>query len=621
MAEILLPEGAVAWKVDDRVVDLSAEVDRASAVPVTFEDDEGREVYRHSTSHVMAQAVQALFPEAKVTIGPPIKNGFYYDFDYSRPFTPEDLVRIEAKMKEIIEADDPFVREEISKQAALKLFKERGEPYKLEILQEIPEDTVSLYHNGDWVDLCRGPHVPSTGHIRAIKLLSIAGAYWRGDERNQMLQRIYGTSFPTEEALEAHLQMLEEAKRRDHRVLGRELGLFHIDEAAGGGLVYWLPKGATLRKIIERFWEDEHVRRGYQLIVTPHLVRGQLFRTSGHYEFYREHMYTFLVDEEEYVLKPMNCPGHILVYQQERRSYRELPVRFAELGTVYRYERSGVLHGMLRVRGFTQDDAHIFCTPDQLGGEIRGVLDLVLFMLKTFGYEDFQVDLSVRDPGQPEKYAGEDAEWELAEASLREALEARGFSYTRMEGEAVFYGPKIDVKLLDALGRSWQFSTVQFDFNLPRRFGLKYIGSDGEAHVPYMIHRALLGSIERFTAGLIEHYGGAFPLWLAPVQAKILPITNRQHAYAKQVAGRLQGEGLRVETDTRNEKLGYKIREGRLKRIPYLLIVGEKEEGADQVAVRERSAGDLGAMSLEDFLGRIRAELSSSAPQEEEATL
>ena len=621
MTEILLPEGAVAWKVDGRVVDSSAEVDRASAVPVTFEDDEGREVYRHSTSHIMAQAVQVLFPEAKITIGPPIENGFYYDFDYLRPFTPEDLGRIEAKMREIIKADDPFVREEISKQGALKLFKEREEPYKLEILQEIADDTVSLYRNGDWVDLCRGPHVPSTGHIRAVKLLSIAGAYWRGDERNQMLHRIYGTSFPTEEALEAHLQLLEEAKRRDHRVLGKELGLFHIDEAAGGGLVYWLPKGATLRKIIERFWEDEHVRRGYRLIVTPHLARGQLFRTSGHYEFYREHMYILPVDEEEYVLKPMNCPGHILVYQQERRSYRELPVRFAELGTVYRYERSGVLHGMLRVRGFTQDDAHIFCTPDQLGDEILGVLDFVLFMLKTFSYEDFQVDLSVRDPGQPEKYAGEDAEWELAEASLREALEARGFSYTRMEGEAVFYGPKIDVKLLDALGRPWQFSTVQFDFNLPRRFGLKYIGSDGEAHVPYMIHRALLGSIERFTAGLIEHHGGAFPLWLAPVQVKILPITNHQHAYAEQVAGRLQGEGLRVETDTRNEKLGYKIRQGRLDRIPYLLIVGKKEEVAEEVAVRERSAGDLGAMSLETFLRRVRAEFPSPASQEKEGTL
>jgi threonyl-tRNA synthetase len=610
MAKTLLPEGILAWKVNGRVVDLRAPVNQESATPVTFEDPEGEEVYRHSTSHVMAQAVQALFPEAKITIGPPIENGYYYDFDYPRPFTPEDLGQIEAKMREIIHADYPLLREEVSKEEARRLFEARGEPYKLKILEEIAEDTVSLYRQGDWVDLCRGPHVPSTGCIRAFKLLSVAGAYWRGDERNPMLQRIYGTSFPSEEALNGYLRALEEAKRRDHRVLGRELELFHIDEAAGGGLVYWLPKGATLRKTIERFWEDVHVRRGYRLVITPHLVRGRLFHTSGHYEFYREHMYTLLVEEEEYVLKPMNCPGHIVIYQQERRSYRDLPARFAELGTVYRYERSGVLHGMLRVRGFTQDDAHIFCTQDQVSGEIQGVLDLALFMLRTFGYDDYQVDLSVRDPGRPAKYAGEEAEWEVAEAALREALEARGLPYRRKEGEAVFYGPKIDVKLLDALGRSWQCSTVQFDFNLPRRFELKYIGPDGQAHVPYLIHRALLGSMERFIAALIEHHGGALPLWLAPVQVKVLPITERQHAYGRRVAERLEGEGLRVETDTRNEKLGYKVREGRLERLPYLLVVGEREEEAGQVAVRERSAGDLGSMGLEDFLARIRPGLS-----------
>ncbi|MFQ5912282.1 MAG: threonine--tRNA ligase [Nitrospinota bacterium] len=607
---------ALVWKVRDRLVDLATPIDTDQARPVTFEDPEGREVYRHSTAHVMAEAVQDLFPGTKVTIGPPIEDGFYYDFDRDEPFTPEDLVRIEARMREIQEEDRPFVREETSREEARRLFQDRNESYKVEILEEIPDETVSIYRQGEWLDLCRGPHVASTGVIGAVKLLSVAGAYWRGDERNKMLQRIYGTSFPTREALDEYLRLQEEARRRDHRVLGKELGLYLIHEQAGSGLVYWLPRGATLRKVIERFWEDEHVRRGYELVVIPHLAHSRLFRTSGHYDYYRENMFTLEVEGEEYVVKPMNCPGHILIYQHQRRSYRDLPIRFAEMGTVYRNERSGVLHGMLRVRGFTQDDAHIFCTLEQLPGEILGVLDLTLFMLSTFGFEKFDVELSVRDPARPEKYAGKDEEWQAAEAALLKALNQRSLSYKRCEGEAVFYGPKIDVKIVDALGRGWQASTIQFDFNLPRRFDLKYVGGDGELHAPYMIHRALLGSLERFVGALIEHTAGAFPFWLAPVQTKVLPITDRNHPYARGVAARLSQAGVRVEVDERSEKLGYKIRQGRLERIPYLLVVGDREQESETVAVRERSQGDLGAMSLDELLERVRPERTPQTPGE-----
>ena len=517
-------------------------------------------------------------------------------------------------MREIRAEDRPFVREPVSKEEARKLFQERDEPYKLELLDGIPDETVSIYRQGEWLDLCRGPHVPSTGFIEAVKLLSVAGAYWRGDERNKMLQRIYGTSFPTQEALDEHLALLEEARRRDHRVLGKELGLFLIHEQAGSGLVYWLPHGAVLRKVIERFWEDEHVRRGYELVVIPHLVHSRLFQTSGHYDFYKENMFTLEVDGEEYVAKPMNCPGHILIYQNERRSYRDLPIRYAEMGTVYRNERSGVLHGMLRVRGFTQDDAHIFCTPEQLPGEILGVLDMTLFMLATFGFERFEIELSVRDPAHPEKYAGSDDEWKAAEASLVQALDERSLPYRRCEGEAVFYGPKIDVKIVDALGRGWQASTIQFDFNLPRRFDLKYVGADGDFHTPYMVHRALLGSLERFVGALIEHTAGAFPLWLSPVQVKVLPITERNHDHARRVAAALKESGLRVDVDDRNEKLGYKIRQGRLERTPYLLVIGDREQESQQVAVRDRTEGDLGAMGLDAFLDRVQPEMGPRTP-------
>ncbi|RMF89160.1 MAG: threonine--tRNA ligase [Nitrospinota bacterium] len=470
----------------------------------------------------------------------------------------------------------------------------------------IPDEQVSFYKDGDFVDLCRGPHLPSTGKIHAFKLLSVAGAYWRGDERNKMLQRIYGTAFPSQTELTHHLQRLAEARKRDHRVLGKQLGLFLIHEKAGAGLVYWQPKGTTIRKVIERFWEDEHIKRGYQIVAIPHIVRHEIFKTSGHYDFYREHMYVLQVDEEEYVLKPMNCPGHILLYQEAQRSYRDLPIRFAELGTVYRYEKSGVLHGMLRVRGFTQDDAHIFCTPEQLQEELHQVLDLAQFMLNTFGYEEFEVDLSCWDPANPQNYAGEAEEWDRAQEALRKALEERGMAYTVREGEAAFYGPKIDIKMLDALGRGWQGPTIQFDFNLPRRFDVTYIGPDGNHHHVVMIHRTVLGSMERFVGGLIEHYAGAFPVWLAPVQARLLPITDRQIPYVQQVLARLLDAGIRAEADLRNEKIGYKIRAAQLEKIPYMLVVGDREVAAGTVAVRTLKGGDQGPVPLDEVIATIR---------------
>ncbi|MFQ6111452.1 MAG: threonine--tRNA ligase, partial [Nitrospinota bacterium] len=558
--------------------------------------------------------VQELFPGAKLTIGPPIAEGFYYDFDYERPFTPEDLERIEERMEEIIGRDLPLVRQELSREEAKALFERRGEPYKVELIEELPEgEMISVYRQGDWVDLCRGPHLPSTGLIKAFKLLQVAGAYWRGDERNPMLQRIYGISFPRAKLLEDYLKNKEEAKRRDHRLLGRQLGIFLMDELGGAGLVTWLPKGTILKKTIERFWEDEHVRRGYELVSIPHIAPDKLFHTSGHYDFYRENMYTLEVEGQEYVLKPMNCPGHILIYKERIRSYRELPVRYAELGTVYRYERSGVLHGMLRVRGFTQDDAHIFCTPEQTEEEILGVLDLALFMLKTFGYETFEMVLSGWDPAHPEKYAGEPQEWEAAEKALSRALEARNLHYRREEGEAVFYGPKIDIKMLDALGRGWQGTTIQFDFNLPRRFDLNYVGPDGGRHHVVMIHRAVLGSIERFVGGLIEHYGGDFPLWLAPVQVRVMNITDSQAGYCRRIAERLEEMGLRAEADLRGEKISYKVREAQLEKVPYMLIVGPREERDGTVALRERGRGDLGPVALDELIARLREESESRA--------
>jgi threonyl-tRNA synthetase len=571
--------------------------------------EEGMETYRHSTSHVMAQAVKRLFPRAKLAIGPPIADGFYYDFENDTHFTPEDLEKIEVQMKKIIAEDLPFKREEIRREAAIELFKKRGEKYKVEILEDLDADTVSLYRDGEFVELCRGPHVDRTGQIKAFKLLSVAGAYWRGNENNPMLQRIYGTSWANEDELEAYLSRLEESKKRDHRLLGRQLDLFNFYEEAGAGLVYWHPRGAMLRKIIQEYWEDMHLGRGYQLVSIPHIAHARLWKTSGHFEFYREHMYTMKMEDEEYVLKPMNCPGHILIFKSGTRSYRDLPIRFAEMATVYRFERSGVLHGTLRVRGFTQDDAHIFCTPEQLPGEIMNVLDLVFEVLGRFGFKEYEVDLSVRDPARPGDYAGEPESWERAERVLMDALEARRLPYRRIEGEAVFYGPKIDIKLLDALGRKWQCSTVQFDFNLPRRFGVVYVGGDNKKHEVVMVHRALFGSLERFIGTLIEHYKGAFPTWLAPVQVEVIPISEKLLDYAESVYRRLKDKGIRVECDRRNEKMGLKIREAQMQKIPYMLVLGAREREAGTLAVRSRSEGDTGTMTLDEFYEKINAEV------------
>lgn len=606
-----LANDAVAGKVDGKLIDLTTELhDDVDLEIITFDTNEGKEVYRHTASHVMAQAVKRLFSEIKLTIGPAIEDGFYYDFDSPRPFVPEDLEKIETEMQKIIDEDLPVERIVVPKSEAVEIFKKRNEDYKIELLNEIDDDSVSLYKQGEFVDLCQGPHLPSTGELKVFKLLNIAGAYWRGDENNPMLQRIYGTAFPKKSELDNYLKKLEEAKKRDHRRLGPELDLFTIhEEEAGPGLVYWHPKGAILRRIIEDFWKDVHLKNEYELVVTPHIARSDLWRTSGHYDYYLENMYTMEVGGQDYVLKPMNCPGHILIYQSHTRSYRDLPIRYAELGTVYRYEKSGTLHGMLRVRGFTQDDAHIFCTLDQLNDELVGVIDLMDGMLKSFGYEEYNIKLSVRDPEHTEDYLGNDEEWERAENALIDALTQRGLSYERIEGEAVFYGPKIDVELLDALGRSWQGPTIQFDFNLPRQFDVTYVGKDGKEHHVLMVHRVVLGAIERFVGGLIEHYGGAFPTWLSPVQVKILTITDDQIDYAMQVKDRLESSGLRVEADTRNEKLGFKIREAQLEKVPYMLIVGAREVKNNTISVRLRSEEDLGAMSINDFIKRITTEI------------
>ncbi|MEW5866263.1 MAG: threonine--tRNA ligase [Bacillota bacterium] len=579
-------------------------------VSIDLDSEESREILRHSAAHVLAQAVKRLFPEAKLAIGPAIENGFYYDFDKPEPFTLEDLGRIEDEMRRIVQQDFPIVRDEVPRDEALKLFSKMGEPYKLELIEDLPDGVVSVYRQGEFLDLCRGRHLASTGEVKAFKLLSVAGAYWRGDEKRKMLQRIYGTAFPTQAELEAYLKLLAEADRRDHRKLGKELDIFSLHEEAGAGLVYWHPKGAMVRKIVEDFWREEHLKRGYQLVYSPHIAKRDLWEISGHWGWYRENMYSPIdIDGVEYLLKPMNCPFHILMYKTRTRSYRDLPIRWAELGTVYRYERSGVLHGMLRVRGFTQDDAHLFMRPDQLEDEIIGVIDLMQFMMKSFGYKDYDVELSVRDPANKEKYVGSDEVWDLAEGALIAALNRVGLSYTRMEGEAKFYGPAIDVKVKDALGRGWQGPTIQVDFNLPERFDIEYIGEDNAPHRPVMIHRTVLGSMERFVAGLIEHYAGAFPVWLAPVQVRVIPIADRHADYARDVAKSLMEARVRVEVDDRNEKMGYKIREAQLEKVPYMLVIGDREAEQSSVSVRSRSEGDLGGMSLADFKARISHEV------------
>ena len=616
VGEVLAARGggerqAVAAKVNGRLLDLSFLLQEdATLEPVYPGSPEGREIFRHSTSHIMAQAVKTLYPGTKITIGPAIEDGFYYDFDSPVTFTPEHLQAIEKKMQEIIDADLKVQRREISQEEAKAFFRQQGEDYKVEMLEEIGDGTVSVYEQGDFVDLCRGPHVPSTSRIAAFKLTGIAGAYWRGDEHNKMLQRIYGTSFESRELLEEHLRRIEEARKRDHRKLGPELDLFSIQEEAGPGLVFWHPKGARLRVTLEDFWRQIHYRSGYEMVFTPHLAKMNLWECSGHWDFYRENMFPPMeLDGQKFVIKPMNCPFHILMYKQKLRSYRDLPIRWAELGTVYRYEKSGVLHGLMRVRGFTQDDAHIFCRQDHLEEEILRILDLNVRVLRAFGFSEYAIYLSTR----PEKSVGSDSDWEKATSALRAALVKKGLPFEIDSGEGVFYGPKIDIKIRDALRRTWQCSTVQVDFNLPQRFELSYVASDGSYQRPIMIHRALLGSLERFLGVLIEHYGGAFPIWLAPVQAVVLSITDAHVSYGEGVLESLRENGLRAEGDFRNEKIGYKIREAQQNKIPYMLIIGNREVESGVVAVRARAQGDLGPMSLEQFIERIKKEVESQS--------
>jgi threonyl-tRNA synthetase len=590
---------SVAGKINGHLVDLSTSLDRDATIElVLMHNPEAREVIRHSTAHIMASAVKELFPTAKVTIGPAVDdgvNGFYYDFDYERGFNEEDLEHIAKRMDEIIKKDMPFERQEVSREEARKLFSDQGERYKIELLDAIPAgEKVSLYRHSNFVDLCRGPHLPSTGRVKAYKLLGVAGAYWRGDSRNKMLARIYGTAFATKDELKDHLARIEEAKKRDHRLLGKQLDLFSFSPAVGGGLVLWHPKGAKIRYLIEEFWRQTHFDYGYELVNSPHIGKAELWETSGHLSFYRQNMYAPMeIEGKPYFVKPMNCPFHIEIYRSKLRSYRDLPIRFAELGTVYRYEASGVLHGLMRVRGFTQDDAHIFCRADQLDHEIRRCLEHTFFLLRAFGFEEFKIYVSTR----PEKFVGELADWEKATETLTSALQSSNMAYEIDPGEGVFYGPKIDIKIKDSLGRTWQCSTIQVDFNLPQLFSMEYVDRDNTRSRPFMVHRALLGSLERFFGVLIEHYAGAFPVWVAPVQAIVLPLTDAQVPYARSVAKTLIAAGVRVEVDERNEKLGYKIREAQLAKVPYMLVVGNREIEQGGVAIRKRDGQDLGFMS------------------------
>lgn len=597
----------LAAKVDGKPADLSRPLQQDTTLePLTFASREGREVYRHSSTHIMAQAVKEVFPTAQMTIGPALEDSFFYDFAFERPFTPEDLEKIEARARDIIKRNLPVARRELSKQEAIDLFRSRGEQYKVELIQGLPDsEPITAYSQGDFVDLCRGPHLPATGLVGAFKLLTTAGAYWRGDERNPMLQRIYGTSFPTQAELDAHLARLEEIKRRDHRKVGKELDLITIQDEIGPGLVLWHPKGALIRLLIENFWREQHLKDGYDLVYSPHVARLDLWKTSGHVDYYRENMFASMkIEGSEYQLKPMNCPYHIMIYKSHLRSYRDLPIRYGELGTVYRYERTGVLHGLLRVRGFTQDDAHLFCRPDQIQAEVSRVLDFTFFVLKAFGFGEFEIFLSTR----PEKSVGSDEKWMLATSSLEAALKGQNIAYNLDQGGGAFYGPKIDIKIKDALGRSWQCSTIQVDFNNPERFELSYIGEDGKSHQPIMIHRALMGSIERFFGILLEHYGGAFPTWLAPVQAVVLTITDKQHEFAAKIVADLKAQGFRVEPDLRNEKIGFKIREAEKSKVPYMLVVGDKEVQSGTVSVRGRSGANHGSMPVERVAELLRAD-------------
>ncbi|MFQ5532515.1 MAG: threonine--tRNA ligase [Candidatus Methylomirabilales bacterium] len=624
-------EGRVmAARLDGKLVGLSTVVPPGAKVElVPMDSPDGLYILRHSTAHLMAAAVQELYPGAQFAIGPPVQDGFYYDIDLPRPLPAEELPILEEKMRALQAERLPYVRMEMPVDQALKLMQESGQRYKVEILETIRRygtsrpDTVeelkgeveaggvvSFYQTGSFLDLCKGPHVPDTSFLRAFKLTHTAGAYWRGDERNPMLTRIYGTAFPTQEALELHLSRLEEARRRDHRRLGRELELFSIEEEVGPGLVLWHPKGAVIREVVEAFWREEHRRRGYQLVYTPHVARAGLWEVSGHLSWYRDNMYSGMeVEGQEYLVKPMNCPLHVLIYRSQIRSYRDLPFRLSELGTVYRHERSGVLHGLLRVRGFTQDDAHIFCRSDQLESEVAQALQLAFAMLRAFGFDEYRLVLSVSDPDHMGKYAGSQEEWRGVESVLEAVLKKTGMAFDRARGEAAFYGPKIDVSLVDVLGRQWQCATIQVDFNMPERFDLGYIGEDGKSHRPLMVHRALLGSLERFFGILIEHHGGAFPLWLAPIQVAILPLTERHAVYAQEVAGQLAAAGVRADVDDRNEKVGYRVRQAEVSKIPYIVVVGDREVEGGLVSVRERGRRDRGTMPLDAFLEELQKAL------------
>jgi threonyl-tRNA synthetase len=602
-----------------RLVDLATPLHEDTKLELVKESDpEALRVVRHSAAHVMATAVLELFPETKLGHGPATDAGFFYDFYRETPFTPEDLAAIEKKMAEVVARNENFIREYEPREQALAEFEKHGDFMKTHFVTKFTEPgaQVSFYRNGDFVDFCRGPHVPSTGRVKAVKLTALAGAYWLGDEKNPQLQRIHGTAFFSQKDLDAHFARLEEAAKRDHRVLGKQLDLFSIQELAGSGLIFWHPKGALIRKVMEDWMRDECLRRGYSMVFTPHVMRRELWKVSGHEGFYAGNMYTPMeLDDAEYRLKPMNCPGHILIYKNSPKSYRDLPQRYAELGNVYRYERSGTMHGLLRVRGFTQDDAHIFCTPEQIEDEVIACIDFAEVVLKTFGFNEFKVELSTWDPTDRAHYTGSDENWALAIGGLEHALSRKGINYTTIPGEAAFYGPKIDVKLIDVLGRLWQLCTVQVDFNLPARFELEYVGEDGERHQPVMIHRALFGSVERFFGVLIEHYAGAFPLWLAPVQVGLVPISERHTAYAAKVQAELKAAGLRVETDARNEKMNAKIRDFANQKTPYILVFGDKEEGAAAVSVRTRGKGDQGSVPLAEFIAKAKTLVESQSTE------
>ena len=610
--------GSDATKDSAKLVDLGRPLEQDAELRIlTQRDPEALEVYRHSSAHLMAAAVLELFPETKLGHGPATENGFFYDFYREKAFTPEDLEAIEKKMQELARQDLPYAREFLPRAEGLQRFKSEGDFMKCHFIEQFtaPDEKISIYKTGKFTDFCRGPHIPSTGRIKAFKLLNIAGAYWLGDEKNPQLQRIYGTSFYSKKELDDYLHKLEEAKKRDHRVLGKQLDLFSIQELAGPGLIFWHPKGGLIRKLMEDWMREEYLKRGYSLVYTPHVARLDLWKTSGHEGYYAQNFFTKMeLDDADYRLKPMNCPGHILIYQDQLRSYRDLPMRLGELGTVYRYERSGVMHGLLRVRGFTQDDAHIFCRPDQIEQEISGCIDFALSVLDTFGFEQYQVELSAWDPNDRRNFIGSDAQWELAQTSLKNVLERRGIPYKFIPGEAAFYGPKIDVKLVDAIGRLWQLSTVQFDFTLPERFHLEYVGEDGQRHQPLMVHRALYGSVERFFGVLIEHYAGAFPLWLSPTQVAVIPIGEKHHAYANEVGERLKAAGVRVHVDLRNQKMNAKIREHALQKVPFQLIVGDKEMEAGQVNVRVRGEEKAeGSVAVDEFVERVKGLIATKA--------